>query len=801
MEATLEYAPILIPILAYLVARALVSAIRPWAGSAAYGILAVLGAAFTALAVRLAPGMAIVSGPGFPLVTDAAGALALFALGSAAFLSESSKYKWANSLRESLRGAAALVLPLLVAFALALAINQDNGLSTSTVVKMTLSLASAFWLSTARSLPRLLAATLALAFVSTAAALEPGTALLSAGIAALILVMLTVLPGFAKNPVKAHRFPLSLGFAWAARIAGASWPSAGLAAGVLASLAGGRVRDTSISHGKSPGATPAMLVRESGMALSFITGMSLSIDTLSGSVPMVILIAAAFTIVSLLSGLVAGSGTLVFPSEAFAFAALLAARRSGLSVDTAIAGTALALILASPFLRRNADAGMAAHGPSPYKAIVGVSRSDGNSCAVEFAASLGGTSEPVRAVCVAAQPGSSGLGPAEAEDALVHCVLAGTSVGLRILPSVLVASSMADGLARAAYERHADVIVVGSSGRTGTAGEASSNLSRLLASFDGAVVSIRKPERFSAGKRIVIVAIAGTPMGPDFHRAIAAIYRAWGQSSRTIEALMVGAEASVLVDGSGGLIPLRATKSLGSWRDAPSILGSLPSGSTSFVVFAARPGKPAWNPGHDRLPVVLAGAYPDSAIALWFAPNEKTDPQDDGSSLVDSPDTDSVQGAGPGTTLKPASTKEEERWPPLLSSAYENGRVLTSLGEPALVDAIRRLTATIFPHDRGLAGRMATDFSAIARKEPIELAPGILLLHGHAKGPAVPVLAVGANKAGWPLVALQSPVRIVVVLVSPDDAGPESHLEALTQIALAFRNLKLAEHLLGEPPA
>jgi hypothetical protein len=31
--------------------------------------------------------------------------------------------------------------------------------------------------------------------------------------------------------------------------------------------------------------------------------------------------------------------------------------------------------------------------------------------------------------------------------------------------------------------------------------------------------------------------------------------------------------------------------------------------------------------------------------------------------------------------------------------------------------------------------------------------------------------------------------------------GPESHLEALTQIALAFRNLKLAEHLLGDAPA
>jgi nucleotide-binding universal stress UspA family protein len=509
--------------------------------------------------------------------------------------------------------------------------------------------------------------------------------------------------------------------------------------------------------------------------------------------------AAGFAAAALLGGLIAGSGTLALPTEAFALAALLAAKRAGLSVDPAIAGAALAMILAAPLARYSGATGRTTDGAVPYKAIVGVPRSEGGACAVEFAAALNADTEPVRAVCVAAPPGVEGLGSAEAEDALVHCVLAGTSVGLRILPSVLVAATVEEGLARAATERHADMIVVGSSGRTGTAGEAGSRLSRLLAAFQDSVVSIRKPERFPSTKRIVIVAVAGAGMGPDFHRAIAAIHRAWGQSSRTIDALMVGADASALVEASHGLIPMRATKSIGSWRDAPSTLGAVSSRDTGFVIFAARPGSRAWNPGHDRLPVVLAGAYPDSSIALWFTPNESAPtPIEAESTGADESDAESGPNPEPMPQAKTATPQEANGWPPLLSSAYESGRVLTKLGEPALVDAIRRLTATIFPHDRGLAGRMATDFSAVARKEPIELAPGILLLHGHAKGPAMPVLAVGANKDGWPLVALQSPVKIVVVLVSPESAGPESHLEALTQIALAFRNLKLAEHLLDE---
>jgi mannitol/fructose-specific phosphotransferase system IIA component (Ntr-type) len=120
------------------------------------------------------------------------------------------------------------------------------------------------------------------------------------------------------------------------------------------------------------------------------------------------------------------------------------------------------------------------------------------------------------------------------------------------------------------------------------------------------------------------------------------------------------------------------------------------------------------------------------------------------------------------------------------------------MSDDALVDAIRLLTDAIFPGDRGASGRLAAELSAVARKEPIELSRGILLLHAHAHGVSMPTLAVGARRAGWPLVALPTPVEIVVILVSPMDAGPEIHLEALTQVALAFRNLGLAERLLGD---
>jgi mannitol/fructose-specific phosphotransferase system IIA component (Ntr-type) len=117
------------------------------------------------------------------------------------------------------------------------------------------------------------------------------------------------------------------------------------------------------------------------------------------------------------------------------------------------------------------------------------------------------------------------------------------------------------------------------------------------------------------------------------------------------------------------------------------------------------------------------------------------------------------------------------------------------MDEASLVGAIRRLSDSVFPFDRVASGRLAAQFSAVARKEPIELAPGILLLHAHARGVALPTLAIGSRPGGWPIIALSSPVRVAVALVSPADSGPEAHLDALTQVATAFRNRGLAERL------
>jgi mannitol/fructose-specific phosphotransferase system IIA component (Ntr-type) len=297
-------------------------------------------------------------------------------------------------------------------------------------------------------------------------------------------------------------------------------------------------------------------------------------------------------------------------------------------------------------------------------------------------------------------------------------------------------------------------------------------------------------------------------MGENGYREAAAIaIAAWGRTLSGMEAIVIGGAADELASALG-LDPRQIT-SIPVWRDLPEAVRLGGTQFPAFFVAAARPDWPGWNPGTERIPLVIEDAFPDTALAVFYlkTPSAAGEGADDDTGSGTTPETGMVrsttsglsQEKGPLDSRTPAEQNascDVTSWPPIIQVAMQSGRIMTNMKEAVLVDAISTLTKALFPNDRTAASRMASDFSTVARTEPIELAPGILLLHAHATGIAVPALAIGVNKDGWRLVALDEAVKIVIMLVSPVEAGPAAHLEALTQIAKAIRDHKFAFALL-----
>ena len=86
-------------------------------------------------------------------------------------------------------------------------------------------------------------------------------------------------------------------------------------------------------------------------------------------------------------------------------------------------------------------------------------------------------------------------------------------------------------------------------------------------------------------------------------------------------------------------------------------------------------------------------------------------------------------------------------------------------------------------------------FTDIAQKQPIELEPGVLLLHAHVDEATEPLVFFGARDEGLRLLSLESPARLVVLLCAPSSQSPEEHLRILGEIARLLKGGRVAERM------
>ena len=599
---------------------------------------------------------------------------------------------------------------------------------------------------------------------------------------------------------------LTLGF----RALGASWGLAALASGIIIGL----VERNRCEYSGSTSLQP--LAFESALVCSYAAGLGLGLAGSSLYIAEIVLIALATLVIPTLRGIVSsGTGKIrermvgLLPTSALPLAMILMVGMESPALRSMAFGLAFACLVALPSTRIGLTEGIRSrHGQPRWKPLVAVSRRGNVTGILAFAYSLADPDQPIRSVCVAATPGSLGPDAAEAEETLVRAVAAGASKGYRILPSMVTAASTADGLARAALERRSDCILAGwHENPTPSDPESRSVIDALVRLSPASVINVRKPEIFNRARRLILVTMAGSMNGDGYREAAALAVAAWGRHFSGMEAIVVGGSADELASAIN--LDQGQITSIPAWRDLAETVRQGGSQTLAFFVAAARPDWPGWNPGTERIPLLLEDSFPDSALAVFYL-KAPTAPEE---GLEDEAVSKATQGyEKAGTRSSPTGKQEAPRtnristeqntsegapsWPPIIQLAIQSGRIMTTMKEAVMVDALSTLTKALFPGDKTTASRMASDFSTIARTEPIELAPGILLLHAHAKGIAMPALAIGVNKDGWRLVALDEPVRIVIMLVSPVEAGPAAHLEALTQIAKAIRDHGFALALL-----
>ncbi|NLJ45591.1 MAG: PTS transporter subunit EIIA, partial [Treponema sp.] len=378
--------------------------------------------------------------------------------------------------------------------------------------------------------------------------------------------------------------------------------------------------------------------------------------------------------------------------------------------------------------------------------------------------------------------------------------------------STRISLNAAEGILQAAQEQDATAVLVGWNRPPRPSGAIFGDVIDQVVSGGRhltVVARLRRPLPESTSLVLVVPPFA--ERNPGAPRAFALIRRILGGVPAKLTVLTLASDSSGVRDS---LKRIRGSAphivELETWKEFPGAIEKQPEG-TAFLFICPRPGRPAWHPYLEQLPREALETFPESTLMVIYLPDESGSVQTlpaaepESSALAGDSELRSTPKADPGVPARePASPRSPETADTAADPADRfylslagSGRVVPDLPAAAVVDAIRILLERGFPGDRRTINRLAGIFTDIAQKQPIELAPGILLLHAHVDAIDQPRILIGAKPSGLRLLALEEPIRIVVLLCAPSSQSPEDHLKTLSLVAQALKRPERVSRILA----
>lgn len=186
---------------------------------------------------------------------------------------------------------------------------------------------------------------------------------------------------------------------------------------------------------------------------------------------------------------------------------------------------------------------------------------------------------------------------------------------------------------------------------------------------------------------------------------------------------------------------------------------SPPPGPTdALVMLSARSRRISWHPGLDRLPRQFVGRFPDVNLIAIYPSEVAPDPA----------------APAPGGAVANAG---------LPSRLLHEDRVLVGIDESEPAGVASVLMAPHFGDRPAVLRRVLSALHPTSQSVPIEVAPGVVLMHAHTPQVDKPTLFLGTLRHGQAFPRVSNRVFLVFVLLSPRDLPPREHLESLAGIA------------------
>lgn len=356
---------------------------------------------------------------------------------------------------------------------------------------------------------------------------------------------------------------------------------------------------------------------------------------------------------------------------------------------------------------------------------------------------------------------------AQGENLLAACLSHAASAEMAVKPGVHVDMSISDGIVRAAQEYRSTLVILGwGQDKSVSAKLFGTVFEKILEDCTTRVCLARIVSPLNLTRRILL------PLPPlSFQRSdFADLMREAGLLAKRI-----GAQVHMLVDQDSTALAAEAVNRLKSavpaqfqtfsdWTQIRSHL--LRAGNPDDLIFLPVERRKGlyWFPSLDRMPEHMAQHHPHTNLLAFYPALDRENRE------------------------LPEFPPEDQGVIPVLGGVWDGGEDLEK--------GLKKLLVPLPGAQEPAISETAASLTESARSFPVEMAPGVVLIHAHENLVTQPTIVVALMGAPVQLPGTVQDVKRMICLISPRGIEPERHLAALADLARSFRIPDTLETLL-----
>jgi Kef-type K+ transport system membrane component KefB/mannitol/fructose-specific phosphotransferase system IIA component (Ntr-type) len=359
---------------------------------------------------------------------------------------------------------------------------------------------------------------------------------------------------------------------------------------------------------------------------------------------------------------------------------------------------------------------------------------------------------------------------AEAEKLLGHAVVQALEADIPVVPITRAAIDTNVGVKQAIVDMRISMIITAWKGSTASHSRVfGRTMDSIIDNSSQMIFVSRCLVPMNTMKRVVLALpplIDHQPGFADAIRAIKTLAHQLDASLLTVSVPPTTDRASRVIQDCQPKIK-ESYSQLERWDELLSWMKQNLGKDDMFFMISVRQGRLAWQPNLSRMPRSISHEFKDINFVVVYPPEMQWDEARD---------------------MQQAKTLCH-------SLVFPASHIRIDLTGPDIYDAIEKLLQPAFLQQKTVVKEISNILMHMAQTEPMELSPGVVLLHAHIQQVYAPTAFIGINKQGWKLPNISEDIKTLFVLLSPKDASPEFHLKALADLVRPFHQSHSVDHL------